>query len=112
MKAIAPAQGTLLHGIVTCLRPGSARALLEFDTPYDSDHIWRPPEPPIGRKQCRNDKDGTVDADERLPITGVAPAQYDAKLVDDPRQDMHRARREGGCSEIFSIEERSSPPTR
>ena len=32
--------------------------------------------------QCKNDKDGTVDADERLTITGIAPGKYDVKLVD------------------------------
>src|SRR5712691_10680757 len=35
-----------------------------------------------GPNQCKNDKDGTVDPDERLPITGVPPGRYDVKLVD------------------------------
>jgi hypothetical protein len=30
--------------------------------------------------QCRNDKDGTVDFDERLPISPLAPGRYDVKL--------------------------------
>jgi hypothetical protein len=32
--------------------------------------------------QCKNDKDGTVDHDERLTITGITPGQYDVKLAD------------------------------
>jgi hypothetical protein len=35
-----------------------------------------------GPNQCKNDRDGTVDADERLRITDVAPGTYDAKLTD------------------------------
>jgi hypothetical protein len=30
--------------------------------------------------QCRNDKDGTVDFDERLPLSPLAPGRYDVKL--------------------------------
>jgi hypothetical protein len=33
-----------------------------------------------GPDQCRNDKDGTVDHDERLPITGIEPGRYDVRL--------------------------------
>jgi hypothetical protein len=33
-----------------------------------------------GANQCANDRDGTVDHDERLKITGVAPGRYDAKI--------------------------------
>jgi hypothetical protein len=32
--------------------------------------------------QCKNDKDGTVEADERLPITNVSSGSYDVKLTD------------------------------
>jgi hypothetical protein len=35
----------------------------------------------FGANQCANDKDGTVDHDERLPIVGVAPGRYDAKIT-------------------------------
>jgi hypothetical protein len=34
-----------------------------------------------GPNQCANDRDGTVDHDERLRITGVGPGRYDVKLV-------------------------------
>jgi len=32
--------------------------------------------------QCENDNDKTVDHDERVRITGLAPGRYDAKLTD------------------------------
>lgn len=35
-----------------------------------------------GDNQCKNDRDGTVDADERLTITGVTPGRYDVKIKD------------------------------
>lgn len=35
-----------------------------------------------GANQCKNDKDGTVDHDERLAITGISPGKYDVKLAD------------------------------
>ena len=35
-----------------------------------------------GPNQCKNDRDGTVDADERLRITDVPPGTYDAKFTD------------------------------
>ena len=35
-----------------------------------------------GPDQCKNDRDGTVDHDERLRIAGVEPGRYDVKLSD------------------------------
>jgi hypothetical protein len=35
-----------------------------------------------GPDQCKNDRDGTVDHDERLRISGIEPGRYDAKLAD------------------------------
>lgn len=35
-----------------------------------------------GPNQCKNDKDGSVDTDERLRITDVSSGLYDARLVD------------------------------
>jgi hypothetical protein len=35
-----------------------------------------------GPNQCKNDKDGAVDTDERLRITDVSSGSYDAKLLD------------------------------
>lgn len=34
-----------------------------------------------GPDQCRNDRDGTVDHDERLRITGIGPGHYDVRLA-------------------------------
>jgi hypothetical protein len=33
-----------------------------------------------GPNQCANDRDGTVDNDERLRLTGVEPGRYDVHL--------------------------------
>ena len=51
-----------------------------------------------GINQCKNDRDGTVDHDERLRITDVSAGRYDVRLVDKDGAHMHRARyrREGG----------------
>ena len=59
-----------------------------------------------GDNQCKNDKDGTVDSDERLRITDTPPGVYDAKLVDTTRRTciVHNLKLEPG--EIFSIEEK------
>ena len=35
-----------------------------------------------GMNQCENDNDKTVDHDERVRITGLAPGRYDVKLAD------------------------------
>jgi hypothetical protein len=35
-----------------------------------------------GKNQCENDDDKTVDHDERVRITGLAPGRYDARLID------------------------------
>jgi hypothetical protein len=58
-----------------------------------------------GLNQCKNDKDGTVDPDERLRITGVASGAYDAKLVDVSGRTcvVRGVQVEAGA--IFSIEE-------
>src|SRR5262249_14789186 len=36
-----------------------------------------------GPDQCKNDRDGTADHDERLRITGIEPGRYDVKLADN-----------------------------
>jgi hypothetical protein len=59
-----------------------------------------------GQNQCKNDKDGTVDPDERLRITGVQPGTYDAKLKDVKGRAcvVRNVKVEAGA--IFSIEEK------
>ena len=36
----------------------------------------------FGPNQCANDKDGTVDHDERLRLVGVSPGRYDVRTTD------------------------------
>ena len=59
-----------------------------------------------GPDQCKNDKDGTVEADERLRITGVPSGSYDVKLTDVTRRVciVRSVRIEAGA--IFAIEEK------
>jgi hypothetical protein len=59
-----------------------------------------------GPNQCKNDKDGTVDSDERLRITDTPPGVYDAKLTDISGRVciVRNVTLEAG--EIFSIEEK------
>jgi hypothetical protein len=59
-----------------------------------------------GPNQCKNDRDGTVDADERLRITDVPPGIYDAKLTDVTGRTciVHNIKIETGS--IFAIEAR------
>jgi hypothetical protein len=60
----------------------------------------------FGPNQCKNDKDGTVDPDERLPITGVAPGSYDARLKDVSGRTCVVRNIDVKAGEIFSIEEK------
>ena len=59
-----------------------------------------------GPNQCKNDKDGTVDTDERLRITGVPGGTYDAKLTDVSGRIciVRNIKVEEG--QVFSIEEK------
>jgi hypothetical protein len=59
-----------------------------------------------GPNQCKNDKDGAVDSDERLRITDVSSGVYDAKLVDVKGRAciVRNVKVEAGG--IFTIEEK------
>jgi len=59
-----------------------------------------------GPNQCKNDKDGVVDPDERLRITDVPSGTYDAKLADVSGRVciVRGVKVEAGA--IFSIEEK------
>ncbi len=59
-----------------------------------------------GDNQCKNDKDGTVDSDERLRITGVGTGVYDAKLKDVSGRTCLVRNIKVEAGEIFSIEEK------
>jgi hypothetical protein len=59
-----------------------------------------------GPNQCKNDKDGTVDSDERLRITGVASGSFDVKLTDTSGRTCLVRNVKVEAGEIFSIEEK------
>jgi hypothetical protein len=59
----------------------------------------------FGPNQCKNDKDGTVDHDERLRITGVETGTYDAKLTDVKGRTCIVRNVKIEIGQIFSIEE-------
>jgi len=58
-----------------------------------------------GPNQCRNDRDGTVEHDERLRITGIAPGAYDVRLTDSTDRRCIVRNIEVRPASIFSIEE-------
>ena len=59
-----------------------------------------------GPNQCKNDKDGTVDPDERLRIVGIETGSYDAKLKDASGRTCVVRNVAVKAGEIFSIEEK------
>ena len=59
-----------------------------------------------GPDQCKNDRDGTVDHDERLRITGIEPGRYDVKLADKIGRLCIVRNVEVKDGAVFSIEER------
>jgi hypothetical protein len=59
-----------------------------------------------GANQCRNDKDGTVDPDERLRITDVPPGTHDVKLTDVSGRSCVVRNIKVEAGGIFSIEEK------
>jgi hypothetical protein len=59
-----------------------------------------------GPDQCANDRDGTVDHDERLRITGVKPGRYDAKFQDKTGRVCIVKNLDVELGEVFAIEEK------
>jgi hypothetical protein len=59
-----------------------------------------------GANQTKNDRDGTVDVDERLRITDTPPGTYDAKVVDVRKRTCVVRGIKLVAGEIFSIEEK------
>jgi hypothetical protein len=59
-----------------------------------------------GPDQCKNDKDGTVEPDERLRVTGASSGSYDVKFTDVTGRHciVRGITIEAGA--IFSIEEK------
>ena len=63
------------------------------------ENIWGP-------GQCKNDRDGTVDHDERLRITGIEPGRYDVKLADRIGRICIVRDVEVKAAAVFTIEEK------
>jgi hypothetical protein len=59
-----------------------------------------------GPNQCKNDKDGTVDFDERLRITGIESGRYDARIKDVSGRVCFARNINIRGGEVFSVEER------
>jgi hypothetical protein len=59
-----------------------------------------------GPDQCRNDRDGAVEHDERLRIIGIAPGRYDVRLADETGRACIVRNIEVRAGAVFSIEER------
>ena len=59
-----------------------------------------------GADQCRNDKDGEVDHDERLRVTGIQSGRYDVKLHDMRGRVCVVRNVEVKEGAVFSIEEK------
>ena len=59
-----------------------------------------------GPNQCQNDRDGTVDHDERLRITGIEPGRYDVKLTDKIGRVCTVRNVEVKEAAVFAIEEK------
>jgi hypothetical protein len=60
-----------------------------------------------GRNQAENDRDGTVDHDERLKITDTPPGLYDVKFADKSGRTCVVPNIEVKEGSVFSIEEKS-----
>jgi hypothetical protein len=59
-----------------------------------------------GRNQADNDRDHTVDHDERLKITDTAPGLYDVKFVDKSGRSCVVPNIQVTTGAVFTIEEK------
>jgi hypothetical protein len=59
-----------------------------------------------GENQCKNDKDGTVDFDERLRITGIDSGRYDARIKDASGRVCFARNIAIEAGKVFSIDEK------
>jgi hypothetical protein len=59
-----------------------------------------------GADQCRNDRDGTVDHDERLRITGIDSGRYDVRFADKTGRICVVRDIQVNDGAVFSIEEK------
>jgi len=76
--------------LAVCLaaRPGTAQERLAFwnltSTTITNLAMAPAGSAEFGANQCANDRDGAVDHDERLRLTGVTPGRYDVRLTTKP----------------------------
>jgi hypothetical protein len=61
-----------------------------------------------GPDQCKNDRDGSVDFDERLRITGISSGQYDVKFTDKTGRSCVVKGVEVKAGAVFSIDKEMS----
>jgi hypothetical protein len=59
-----------------------------------------------GENQCKNDKDGAVDFDERLRITGIESGRYDARIKDASGRVCFARNVTIEAGKVFSIDEK------
>jgi len=59
-----------------------------------------------GPDQCKNDRDGEVDHDERLRISGIEPGRYDVKFADVRGRQCIVRNVEIKAGAVFAIEEK------
>ena len=59
-----------------------------------------------GENQCKNDKDGAVDFDERLPVIGIASGRYDARIKDASGRVCFARNIVIEAGKVFSIDEK------
>lgn len=77
----------------------TAKTIVDFRLAPAGTQDW-------GINQCVNDKDGAVDNDERLRLTGLNDGVYDAKSVDKDGRVCHARNIPIKPGAIFSLEEK------
>jgi hypothetical protein len=102
----------LLAGVLILAAPASAAERLRFwnltTTTIAELYLAPAGTASWSANQCLNDRDGTVDSDERLTITGIEPGIYDVKLVDKKGRmcRLSGVKVEAGRPYAFSISDR------
>ena len=102
--------GSIVLGLIGCAAMAQDRGGIRFWnlTLYAITNLQMSPagKDAWGPNQCENDRDGTVDHDERLRITGIEPGRYDIKLADKIGRVCIVRNVEVKAGAIFSIEEK------
>jgi hypothetical protein len=73
--------------------------VLEFQLAAAGTTAW-------GADQCKNDKDGAVDFDERLPVTGIESGRYDVRLKDSSGRVCFARNIAIEAGKVFSLDEK------